>query len=146
MAVRLRLALFGKKHSPVFRIVAMDSRKMRDGKCLDNLGTYNPVTGEFVQFHIDRIDEWLKKGAVPSDPVKKLYKSYKKSTKTKVEEKPAEATEVKVAPKKAAPKKEVVEAKETKKADVAPAVAPKKDAPASEKKEEKASAATKETK
>ena len=146
MAVRLRLALFGKKHAPVFRIVAIDSRKMRDGKCLDNLGTYNPVTGEIVQFHIDRIDEWLKKGAVASDSVKKLYKSYKKRAKTKVEEMPAEATEVKVAPKKVAPKKEVAEVKETKKADAAPAVEAKKEVSVSEKKEEKVPAATKETK
>ena len=92
MAVRLRLALFGTKHAPIFRIVAMDSRKMRDGKYLDNLGTYNPVTGEFVQFHIDRIDEWIKKGAVPSDSVKKLYKRYKKvAPKKEAEEKKAEA-------------------------------------------------------
>lgn len=100
MAVRLRLALFGKKHAPVFRIVAIDSRKMRDGRYLENLGTYNPVTGEYVQFHVDRIDEWLKKGAVPSDSVKKLYKKFKQGSKSKsedivVEELVAEATEIK---------------------------------------------------
>ena len=88
---------------------------MRDGKYLDNLGTYNPVTGEFVQFHVDRIDEWIKKGAIPSDSVKKLYKRFKKGAKK--EDKPAEATAVKAAPKEEAPKKEAIEAvKEEKKA------------------------------
>ncbi|HBR71003.1 TPA: 30S ribosomal protein S16 [Candidatus Dependentiae bacterium] len=119
MAVRLRLALFGKKHAPVFRIVAIDSRKMRDGKYLENLGTYNPVTGEYVQFHVDRIDEWLKKGAVPSDSVKKLYKKFKQGSKSKaekivVEELLAEATEVKAEESTKKAKKAQVEAVEVK--------------------------------
>ena len=118
MAVRLRLALVGKKHAPVFRIVAIDSRKMRDGRYLDNLGTYNPVTGEYVQFHVDRIDEWLKKGAVPSDSVKKLYKKFKQDSlaskqgtpslkEVEVAEMVAEAADLAETPKeKATPKKE----------------------------------------
>ncbi len=77
MAVKLRLARFGKKHAPFFRIVAIDSRKMRNGLYLENLGTYNPTTDEYIQFHIERIDAWLAQGAIPSDAVKKLYKRFK---------------------------------------------------------------------
>ena len=78
MAVRLRLARVGKKNAPIFRIVAIDSRKMRDGLRLDNLGTYNPTTDEYIQFHVERFEEWLKKGALPTDSVEKLYKRFKK--------------------------------------------------------------------
>lgn len=77
MAVKLRLARFGTKHAPFFRIVAIDSRRMRNGTHLENLGTYNPTTDEYIQFHIERIDAWLEQGAVPSDAVKKLYKRFK---------------------------------------------------------------------
>jgi len=83
MAVRLRLALFGKKHAPMFRIIAIDKRKIRDGKYLENLGTYNPMTGEYVQFHPEKIDAWIAKGAIPSDSVKKLYKRFKKGVQPK---------------------------------------------------------------
>jgi len=98
MAVKLRLALFGKKHAPIFRIVAIDSRKMRDGKYLENLGTYNPMTGEYVQFHPERIDAWIAEGAIPSDSVKKLYKRFKKGVQPKTktpQSKPAKPKVVK---------------------------------------------------
>lgn len=77
MAVRLRLSRIGKKNDPVFRIIAIDSRKMRDGMYLENLGTYNPKTGAYVQFHVERIEEWFKKGALPTDSVNKIYKRFK---------------------------------------------------------------------
>lgn len=77
MAVRLRLSRIGKKHAPVYRIIAIDSRKMRDGAHLDNLGTYNPSTDEYVQFHLERFEDWMKKGALPTDSVNKLYKRFK---------------------------------------------------------------------
>ena len=83
MAVRLRLAHFGKKHAPFYRVVAIDSRKMRDGEYLDNLGTYNPANDEYIQFHVERIEEWISKGAIPSDSVKKLYKRFKKNVQEK---------------------------------------------------------------
>lgn len=91
MAVRLRLALLGKKHAPMFRIVAIDSRKMRDGKYLENLGTYNPTTGEYVQFHPEKLDAWILKGAIPSDSVKKLYKRFKKGVQPKTKVTPVHA-------------------------------------------------------
>lgn len=79
MAVKIRLSRVGKIHAPVYRVVAIDSRKKRDGEALDILGTYNPLTGELVQFHQDRIEGWISKGAVVTDAVKKLQKKHKKT-------------------------------------------------------------------
>jgi small subunit ribosomal protein S16 len=79
MAVRIRLSRLGKKNAPIYRIVATDSRNKRDGKFIEDLGTYNPRTGQFVQFHIERIDNWIAQGAVPSDAVRRLHKEYKKA-------------------------------------------------------------------
>jgi small subunit ribosomal protein S16 len=72
MAVKIRFTRIGKKHAPVYRIVATDSRRKRDGKCLENLGTYNPMTKEIVQFHADRIAYWISVGAVVTDSVQRL--------------------------------------------------------------------------
>lgn len=74
MAVRIRLARVGKKNVPFYRIVAIDGRKKRDGAFLENLGTYDPLKGVLVQFHVERINDWISKGAIPSDAVKKLQK------------------------------------------------------------------------
>lgn len=74
MAVKIRLARVGKKGVPISRIVAVDSRKKRDGEFIENLGTYNPLNHEVVQFHKDRIDYWLSQGAIATDTVKKIYK------------------------------------------------------------------------
>ena len=76
MSVKIRLSRIGKKHAPFYRIVAIDARKKRDGASLEILGTYNPLKGELVQFHNDRINDWVAKGAVPSDAVKKLQRLY----------------------------------------------------------------------
>jgi small subunit ribosomal protein S16 len=86
MAVRLRLSRIGKKNAPVFRIIAIDSRKMRDGMLIENLGTYNPVTDKYVRFNVERFEEWLKKGALPTDSVKKLYVRFKKHPELAVEQ------------------------------------------------------------
>ncbi len=79
MAVKIRLSRIGKKNNPFFRVVAIDSRRKRDGKALEILGTYNPHTGEFIQFHNERIEAWIKLGAIASETVKKLQKLYRKS-------------------------------------------------------------------
>ena len=76
MSVKIRLARIGKKHAPYYRIVAIDSRKKRDGASLEILGTDNPLKGELVQFHNDRIEDWVSKGAIATDAVKKLQKMY----------------------------------------------------------------------
>ena len=71
MAVVLRMTRMGKKGQPFYRVVAVDSRKARDGKYIELLGTFEPVKGE------SKIDEeiamkWLKLGAKPSDSVREL--------------------------------------------------------------------------
>lgn len=78
MAVTIRLSRIGKIHTPVYRIVAIDARKKRDGEALDILGTYNPLTGELIQFHEERINHWISQGALVSDAVKKLVRLHKK--------------------------------------------------------------------
>jgi small subunit ribosomal protein S16 len=72
MAVKIRLSRIGKKNRPYWRIVAVDSRDKRDGECLENLGTYDPIRHEIVQLHKDKIDLWVSKGAQCSLTVKKL--------------------------------------------------------------------------
>lgn len=79
MAVKIRLARIGKTHAPIYRIVAIDSRKKRDGEALEILGTYNPMSGEIVQFHADRVNAWVSKGAIVTDSVKKIQKLHKKA-------------------------------------------------------------------
>jgi small subunit ribosomal protein S16 len=80
MAVKIRLSRVGKKNAPYYRIVALDSRKKRDGASLEILGTYNPLNGELIQFNAERIDAWIKVGAIPSLAVKRLSKLHKKAT------------------------------------------------------------------
>ena len=75
MAVSIRMKMLGTKHRPVYRIVALDSRKTRDGKTLDNLGLYAPLKEPAqVTLEEDRIIDYLNQGAVPSDTVKNLLR------------------------------------------------------------------------
>ncbi|MGB3796640.1 MAG: 30S ribosomal protein S16 [Alteraurantiacibacter sp.] len=73
MAISLRLSRGGAKKRPYYRIVAADSRRARDGKYLEQLGTYNPMlpkdSEERVKLNEDRIRYWLGVGAQPSDRV-----------------------------------------------------------------------------
>lgn len=78
MAVRIRLSRIGKKHVPYFRLVAVDSRKKRDGQVLANIGTYDVLNRRVVQFHEDIYNEWLSKGALPTDSARKMHRLYKK--------------------------------------------------------------------
>ena len=79
MAVKVRLSRIGKTNRPYWRIVAVDSRKKRDGAFLENLGTYDPIKHEVIQLHPDRINDWVAKGATCSATVKKLIKMEKSS-------------------------------------------------------------------
>lgn len=74
MSVRIRLKRFGTKMRPYYRIVVMDSRSPRDGRALEEVGIYHPISPEGQQLELqeDRIREWLSKGARPSATVKKL--------------------------------------------------------------------------
>lgn len=71
MAVSLRLTRMGSKKRPFYRIVAMDSRTRRDGKYIELLGTYNPLTGE-KKVNEEVALKWLSNGAQPSDTVKDI--------------------------------------------------------------------------
>ncbi len=72
MAVKIRFARIGKKHAPIYKIVAIDSRRKRDGIFLEDLGTYNPKTKQIVKFHDDRVAHWISVGAIPTDAVARL--------------------------------------------------------------------------
>lgn len=78
MAVRIRLSRIGKKHAPFFRLVAIDSRKKRDGEVLANIGTYDVLNRRMIQFHEELYNDWLSKGALPTDSARKLHRLYKK--------------------------------------------------------------------
>ncbi len=73
--VKLRLRRMGAINRPFYRIVAVDSRKKRDGGYLDNIGYYDPKTEPLtLKVHIDKAIDWLSKGAQPSDTVRSLFK------------------------------------------------------------------------
>ncbi|MBP6891992.1 30S ribosomal protein S16 [Candidatus Babeliales bacterium] len=103
MAVKIRFARIGKKHAPVYKIVAIDSRRKRDGMYLENLGTYNPKTKELVQFHDDRVAHWISLGAQPTEAVARLMKIRKPQAVVTIAPAPVKKT---VAKKAAAPKAE----------------------------------------
>ena len=73
MAVRLRLTRLGRKKRPFYRIVAVDSRRRRDGAYLEKLGHYNPLTKPpEIALNEERALDWLLKGAQPTNTVKSL--------------------------------------------------------------------------
>ena len=73
MAVKLRLRRMGKKKQPIYKVVAADARSPRDGKFLEAVGVYNPLTNPHtVDLKEDRINYWLDHGAQPTDTVKSL--------------------------------------------------------------------------
>ncbi|AKU91286.1 30S ribosomal protein S16 [Vulgatibacter incomptus] len=76
MAVHLRLARAGAKKAPFYHIIATDSRSPRDGKFLEQVGSYDPA-GPKVSFDDVKLEKWLKNGAVPTVTVKNLIKSHK---------------------------------------------------------------------
>ncbi len=74
--VVLRLKRMGRKHSPFYRLGAMDKRAPRDGRVLEELGWYDPAAPEEKQmsFNAERIDYWLSVGAQPSETVRSLLR------------------------------------------------------------------------
>ncbi len=75
MAVKIRLARHGAKKKPFYRIVVADSESPRDGKFLENVGTYNSLQDPVqVTLKADRIRYWMDQGAKPSDTVRNLLK------------------------------------------------------------------------
>ncbi|RMH62244.1 MAG: 30S ribosomal protein S16 [Calditrichaeota bacterium] len=75
MAVKLRLMRMGRKKRPFYRIVAADSRAPRDGRFIENVGTYDPIAQpHVVECKEDRVLHWLSVGAQPTDTVKSLLR------------------------------------------------------------------------
>ena len=80
MAVKIRMKRVGAKNAPVFRIVVADSRSPRDGKFIEELGTYQPLKkGNNVTMDLERAKYWLSKGAQPSDTVASFIKKATKA-------------------------------------------------------------------
>ena len=80
MAVKIRMKRVGAKNAPVFRIVVADSRSPRDGKFIEEIGTYQPLKkGENFKMDLERAKYWLSKGAQPSDTVASFIKKASKS-------------------------------------------------------------------
>ena len=77
MPVRMRLQRHGKKNNPFFHIVVADGRAPRDGRFIEKVGTYNPMTNPaIISLDVDKACDWLLKGAQPSDTVRRIL-SYK---------------------------------------------------------------------
>lgn len=75
MAVKIRMRRMGAKKAPFYRVVVADSRYPRDGRFIEEVGTYNPMT-EPSEFKVDtdKVKDWMSKGAQPTDTVKVLLK------------------------------------------------------------------------
>lgn len=75
MAVKIRLRRMGAKKAPFYRVVVADSRYPRDGRFIEEIGYYNPMTEPAtVKVDGDKAKEWIAKGAQPTDTVKALLK------------------------------------------------------------------------
>ena len=73
--VKIRLRRMGAKKNPYYRIVVADSRSPRDGKCIEEIGTYNPMTEPAViTVDAEKAQTWIKNGAQPTDTVRGLLK------------------------------------------------------------------------
>ena len=76
MAVRMRLARVGSKKNPIYRVVVADARSPRDGRFVEIVGRYNPQTDpSTIELDEAKVQDWLSKGAQPSDAVARLLKA-----------------------------------------------------------------------
>ena len=138
MPVRIRLSRGGAKKRPFYRIVVADSRRARDGKFIDQLGTYNPMLSkenpERVKIDIEKAKEWMAKGAQPSDRVKLFLSVMGVGEKPVITEKTKKHLPKKKAQEKLAAEKAAAEAPaaEAPAAEAPAAEAPAAEAPAAE--------------
>ena len=73
--VKIRLRRMGAKKAPFYRIVVADSRSPRDGRCIEEIGTYDPLTEPAtIAVDAEKAQQWIKNGAQPTDTVKALLK------------------------------------------------------------------------
>ncbi len=93
MAVRIRLTRVGATKRPAYRVIAIDKRRSRDGRALEILGFYDPLT-EPATVHLEtaRINDWIGRGAQPSETVAKLIRQAEKAAQEPTTEKPKRAT------------------------------------------------------
>lgn len=74
MAVKIRLRRMGAKKAPFYRVVVADSRSPRDGRFIEEIGYYNPITEPAViKIDEEKAAKWVKNGAQPTDIVKRLF-------------------------------------------------------------------------
>ena len=74
--VKIRLRRMGAKKAPYYRIVVADSRSPRDGRCIEEIGPYNPLTNPAeVTVNAEKAQNWIKNGAQPTDTVRGLLKN-----------------------------------------------------------------------
>lgn len=73
--VKIRLRRMGAKKAPYYRIVVADARSPRDGRCIGEIGSYNPLTEPAtITVDVEKAQQWIKNGAQPTDTVKALLK------------------------------------------------------------------------
>ena len=73
--VKIRLRRMGTKKAPYYRIIVADSRSPRDGRCIEEIGTYDPLTEPAtITVDAEKAQQWIKNGAQPTDTVKALLK------------------------------------------------------------------------
>lgn len=76
MAVKIRLRRMGARNNPFYRVVVADSRSPRDGRFIEEIGYYDPKSQPaVVKIDTEKANEWIKKGAQPTDTVKRLLKN-----------------------------------------------------------------------
>lgn len=91
MAVKIRLKRMGAKKKPFYRIVVADSRSPRDGRFIEEIGYYNPLTSpKEIKVNRDKAVEWIKNGAKPTDTVHHLFKMADVYAGSEKKEKPVE--------------------------------------------------------
>ena len=74
--VKIRLRRMGAKKAPYYRIVVADARAPRDGRCIEEIGTYNPLTNPAtITVDVEKAQNWIKNGAQPTDTVRGLLKN-----------------------------------------------------------------------
>ena len=135
MALKIRLSRAGSKKRPVYRVVVTDSRNPRDGRFIEKVGIYNPLLKKDdknrVQLDVDKIKEWMSKGAKPSDRIARFLGEAGVIPMPAQKNNPQKALPKKKAQERLAATEEASASKEEAPAEEAPA----EEAPAEEKKD-----------
>lgn len=80
MAVKIRLARFGSKKKPIYRVVVSDVRAPRDGRFIERVGWFDPrQTKDNIKMNLERVDYWIENGAKPTERVDRLIKRAQKN-------------------------------------------------------------------